>query len=790
MVRLKRRRRCSRRFTAGLFLLIALVLVLPWRAPAWADSEPVPLQLEVKVNGYPLNLVAAFAQLADGKIASPRSELKELGIAAPGEGPDEELVALDSCPGLSYVYDGTNQSIELEVPNASRIAKDFDGSSQGDFEVASSSTGLVVNYSAYAAASYNIEDAAAGLNGGSLSLDARAFSNFGTLQQTGIIGTTTFADMTALRLDTVWSYSDQQRMLTYKLGDIVSGGLNWTRPIRLGGGQVRRNFGLRPDLITRPLPQVAGTAAVPSTLDVYVDGVKAYSSQVQEGPFRVDNIPVFTSAGTARVVLTDSTGRETSQEGEFFTSPQLLKKDLYDFSVEGGAVRLDYSSESFGYGDEPVMLGSMRYGISDILNGEAHAEVSQDLAMGGAGLVFSAGRFGMFAASGAASLADGTSGFLVFGSWEGHIGDFGVSASTTRTFGGFADLAAETAVPVAGKSAAGFPRALDQLSINYNLRQWKAGVGLSFIHRLTSDGERSLLLSAGYSQSLPYDISLFASAYADLGDGGDYGATLGLSMPLGASTNGSVTANDSKSQYSLIADVTKPFDDQPNATAWRVSHSEGSNRTTSANGALRTSKAELSGNIFQQDNMARGNAAVDGAVVIADGGLLLGPKIYDSFAVVDAGAEGVSIQHENRPAGKTGRNGKLLLSNLQAYQKNKIAINVDDLPLNAEVPETEIMVTPRELSGVVVNFGIKKDQTAALVILTDGQGKFIPESAEVVLDGTSEPFLSGYDGQVYITGVGARNSISVKYGSNHCQVSFPFDGNPEAQATIGPLKCV
>ena len=62
-----------------------------------AMPEPVELQLEVKVNGFPLNLIAAFMQSPDGEIASTRGELAELGVAAPGEGPPDELVALKQC---------------------------------------------------------------------------------------------------------------------------------------------------------------------------------------------------------------------------------------------------------------------------------------------------------------------------------------------------------------------------------------------------------------------------------------------------------------------------------------------------------------------------------------------------------------------------------------------------------------------------------------------------------------------------------------------------------------------
>ena len=790
MAQLKQRPGFSKRHAAGLVFLIALTLAQLHPAPASAEPEPVQLQLEVKVNGYPLDLIASFSQLADGKIASPRSELAELGIAAPGEGPDDELITLSAIPGLSYVYDDLNQAIELEVPNTSRIAKSLDSGNQGELIESSSGNGFAVNYSAYAAASYNIEDALAGLNGGSLSLDGRAFSNFGVVQQTGIIGTTTFSDMTALRLDTSWSYPDEQRMMTYRLGDIVSGGLGWSRPIRLGGAQVQRNFTLRPDLITRPLPQIAGTAAVPSTLDVYINGVKTYSSEVQEGPFKVDKLPVYTSSGTAKVVLTDSTVRETQTESEFYSAPELLRTGLIDLSVEAGFIRRDYGLESFGYADIPVLLGIMRYGISDVLNGEAHTEISEDLLMGGAGAAFNAGQFGMFSAAAAASLHDGDTGFLAFGSWEGQFGDLGLTLSTTRTFGDFTDLAAVTAVPVDGKLNTGIPEALDLISLNYAMRDIKAGVGLSFIHRLASDGERSLILGGGYSQSFASGMSVYANVFADFGDNKDYGATIGFSMPLGDTMNGSATGNAGSSGYSAVAEVSKPHSNEPLSTTWRVAHSEGENRQTTASGQVRLSKATISGYAAQQDGMARANAVIESAVVMAGGGVMLGPTIYDSFAVVDAGAEGVMVQHENRNIGKTGRNGKLLVANLQSFQKNKLAVNVDDLPLNAGIQETEIAVVPRALSGVVVNFGISKDQTAALVVLTDAAGNFIPDSSEVELEGSAEPFIVGYDGEAYVTGVGAQNRITVKYGGKECHASFAFESQADDQTRIGPLKCV
>ncbi|MBC8036396.1 MAG: fimbrial biogenesis outer membrane usher protein, partial [Rhizobiales bacterium] len=407
--------------------------------------------------------------MPDGKIASPRSELVELGVAVPGDGAPDEMIVLDTLAGVSYVYDESGQSIELELPNSSRLARDLDGGAGGEVVNAESGTGVVLNYTAYASAGYDIPDVRAASDGGSLSLDARAFSRFGTLRQTGIIGTTTFSDFTALRLDTTWTYSDQNSMRSYHLGDIVSGGLNWTRPIRLGGAQVRRNFDLRPDLLTMPLPLIEGSAEVPSTLKVFIGGVQAYSSDVQPGPFRIDSLPVYTRSGTARVVLTDATGREIETEQEFYSSPDLLKQHLYDFSIEAGVVRRDFGNESFGYDDSPVGLASLRYGINDIVTGEAHVEASSSLIDVGVGALVSGGPLGLFSAAVAGSLHEGDAGVFIHAGWEGQFGNFGATVATSRTFGDFNDLAAVTERPSGGKKfEGGVPRALDQVSLNYS----------------------------------------------------------------------------------------------------------------------------------------------------------------------------------------------------------------------------------------------------------------------------------------------------------------------------------
>jgi outer membrane usher protein len=131
-----------------------------------------------------------------------------------------------------------------------------------------------------------------------------------------------------LRLDTTWTYKDPDRTLTYRAGDMISGGLSWTRPVHLGGIQIQRGFSIRPDLVTLPLPSFSGSAAVPSTVDVYVNGVRTVSQDVDSGPFRINNLPILSGQGDASIVVRDSSGREVATTLPFFGLAQTFARRI------------------------------------------------------------------------------------------------------------------------------------------------------------------------------------------------------------------------------------------------------------------------------------------------------------------------------------------------------------------------------------------------------------------------------------------------------------------------------
>jgi outer membrane usher protein len=99
---------------AGALTLASCGLAAQEAPPAAAPQAEI-LHLDVSVNGRPRHLIAKFRRDAEGNFSSPRSELAELGIRAPGSGAPQEEIAFDAIDGLTYDYDAPAQKMNITL---------------------------------------------------------------------------------------------------------------------------------------------------------------------------------------------------------------------------------------------------------------------------------------------------------------------------------------------------------------------------------------------------------------------------------------------------------------------------------------------------------------------------------------------------------------------------------------------------------------------------------------------------------------------------------------------------
>ena len=81
-----------------------------------------------------------------------------------------------------------------------------------------------------------------------------------------------------------------ERMQRLNIGDLtaLSGELGTTRNI--GGVGFSRVFDMQPGFVSNPTARFIGAVALPSTAEIYVDGVRVASQRLSPGPFQFNNL--------------------------------------------------------------------------------------------------------------------------------------------------------------------------------------------------------------------------------------------------------------------------------------------------------------------------------------------------------------------------------------------------------------------------------------------------------------------------------------------------------------------
>ncbi|MET0746695.1 MAG: fimbria/pilus outer membrane usher protein [Rhizobium sp.] len=769
-------------------------------APAGAGRD---LYLMVLVNGVSTNLIAAFHQDPDGVLTIDAEQLRNVGIAPVKKAAvTGGRIRIDRLPSVTYVYDEPAQTIAFTATDRERAPKIIDatlpsgGASQKKPRLqAQSSYGTVLNYSVVAATDNSQLDGRFGFSGLSGSFEARMFSPVGVFDNTFIASTSDDSYYGSTRLESTWRYSDQASMMTYSVGDIITGGLSWTRPTRLGGIQLQRSFALRSDLVTFPVPELSGSAAVPSTVDVYLNDAKRFSSNVAAGPFDITNLPIVDGAGNARVVLTDAQGQQVTTNSSFIASSQLLAPGLHDFSAELGFARQNYGTDSNDYDDRPYGSATLRSGMTNWLTMEGHAEGGADLFNGGVGVVFASRLLGVISLSAAGSYNDAAPGHQLGFSLEKEMWGVHLGARVQRSAGNYQDIASVTASDRNVDDAGLFylssepPKALDQLSLSLPLIFDNSNLNFSLTHVETADGEKQRLLGVSYTRPVFNGSTLSLSAIKDL-EHNNLGVYASLTVPFGADRTTTTSVSSQAGDLAIGETVSKSQGQRIGDYGWSVGRQQEDNSVNSASASYRSSVAEIGARVDQRGSIARANVTVDGAFVAAGGGVFASNRIDDAFAIVDAGAPNVAVQYENRPAGTTNGNGKLLVPQLRAYQGNNISIDPTNLPLDAVVNNTRNLVMPADRSGIVVKFDVDVNASAALVAFSGPDGKPVEMGASGQATPDAAPFVIGYDGQALVENLVAVNhvTITLRDGST-CNSTFKYNPQPGKQVNIPDAIC-
>jgi outer membrane usher protein len=737
-------------------------------------SGEAELVLGIRINGIEQPNSERIARLSNGRLAASSETLQDWRMLVPAAEPiryqGASYYPLDAIPELHYRLDEATQELQLDIPPAAFLPSNFNVATgwQRNPKV---SPGGFFNYDLLTQQSNNSQTS----NG---LFEAGVFNQHG-------VGTGTFIwqnrgtphDFT--RLDTAWTYDDPESVSRFQLGDGISRAGSWGRAVRFGGLQWRSNFDTQPGFITFPQPSTTGIAALPSTVDVYVNNARRISQEVQPGPFEISNVPVITGAGEVQLVVNDLLGRQQIITQPYYASQSLLREGLSDYSYEIGFAREDYSLFSDHYG-QPFASATQRYGVSNRFTRELRAEVLPNQQTAGLGGVYLWPGFGTAQAALAASHGPDGDGASFMAGAEQISRRFSWSVQDQISSSNFTELGW-----VSGDVR---PRRTQSLHLGFPTGDQGGSLSLNHVNQQYWGQSGNRIWSVNYSRNLFREFNLLLYATRSVSDTSNSTIGFNISHYFGDRTSGSAQFNRQNAGNDSMLQVQKNLPDGP-GFGYRLMAQEGLNRHQEAMGSWQTNSGTYTAGVSQQSGNSSTRLGASGGIAFLGGSTFLSLRIDDSFAVVNAGGyPDVRVYYENRPAGTTDSRGQVLIPHLRPYQQNRVSVEAEDLPIEAQTDHLELIITPALRSGTYAEFPIRTVHGGTLVIVLE-DGSFIPSGATVMLPGSEEEYPVGLRGEVFLPALAESNELLVTWKEQRCLIGIRLPPGSPPLADLGKHIC-
>ena len=510
------------------------------------------------------------------------------------------------------------------------------------------------------------------------------------------------------------------------LGDTIGRSTSLGSAPVVGGFSLSTQEDLDPYYAIYPAPQIRGAVRTPSTADVYVDGRLVSSVRLPPGRFTLNDLPIETGLGNARVIIRDAFGRQQSIDLGFYLSTQLLKKGEQDYSYVAGLERTS-SDTKVEYG-RAMGTAVHNIGLADWFTIGFQGEGAKDVVMGGAGFNAKLWRLGTFGAEGLASqTADKAQGYAATGVYSFLANWFSTEMRATWIGPKFQNLfllPADQAQVNADASASVSLGRLGSLTVGGTLGGPEAltarisQIDPDLIGRLPDSVKRALqdalaaqhdkLLRVGYNLNVTSraQLSLNATRVDKAGEPIAWEGFASLTYALGWRTIASaVTTVDAEGEALTSVNVQRSLPLGPgfgfriDADAQEPYRTTGVFEVQGRRGILGV-RADGS-----QDDTTVGTVNLAGSIVAIGGEVLFSRPVDDGFALVKVpNSRGVRVLANNQLSGRTGRRGSLFVPDLRSYLSSPIGIVQDDLPVEVKLGAISQDIAVPYRGGAVVVF--------------------------------------------------------------------------------------
>lgn len=757
------------------------MLLLTGLQPQRTCAETTPLGGNIQWLSVSINQGQAPglfpAQVLGKEIWLKQQDLSTLGIRPAQASPQSEWVRLRDVPGITTTFDALNQQLAISAQMAALSGHQYlaqqPDSHQPDIRPTDTFLGnLTLGYNLNASHSTGYQYASAQTTLASSGwLPGTMTSSFNSrLAETPLEN-----QARTTRLMTAWQFDNRQHRISLTFGDAITSGVSWSRQVRFGGIHLARNFQLDPQLNTAPRAEYSSTAVLPSTVDLYIDGLKQSSQQVTPGQYTLATQPTFTGNGQAEIVITDINGQRKVVSLDLYGAPQMLGAGLSSGTLDAGWMRKNYSLKSNDYAPPPMLDAGWSYGVNNRLTLALHTEQQQSVHNAGVGAYWLPSPWsGVLSAHFSASHASEGAGQQWGVGWQWNGRGYAFSASTTLRDSAFTDIASANGVVAAQRS--------DTVWASTQLGQL-GQLGMGWVRQYWSENDEQYL-NASWSKTFGRGVNTNITWTRDIA-GKASQINLTLSIPFGFHDQFTVKSTGSSQQWRYRHQA----DNDLGGWSWYAGQSLGSQKYQYADIGNLNRYGEWHLGVNHSQTQTDTWLTGEGSLTLLSGHFYAMRQSHQGVALVSSnGIPSVPVYQENRLVGNTDAKGWLLLTDLPGDHTNKIAIDPLNLPASVLAPITERYVSPGTGQAVLVDFGLK-ETVLVVARLVNPQGAPLPMGSTLRINAANTTSTVARDGMIWLESPPLPAELEVTTNQQQCHAHLPARPAGKSYLQLGNIQC-
>jgi outer membrane usher protein len=590
------------------------------------------------------------------------------------------------------------------------------------------------------------------------------------------------------------------------------------------GVQLASDDNMLPDSLRGFAPTIRGIARSHAQVTVRQNGYTIYQSYVPPGAFEISDlfptsssgdllvevkesdssvnvytvpyasVPVLQREGRIKYALTAGKYRSTSdqQEEVSFAQSTVIWGLPAGFTAYGGTQFAEkYTAFALGMGVNIGTFGALSMDVT-----QANSTLADDSQHSGASLRFLYGK----------SLNSTGTNFQLVGYRYSTEGFYTLEESSWKQMSGYVQTPNEDdALSQSTENSYYNLRNNKRDKVQFNISQQLGNSGSVYINGSRQSywqtGAVNTLLQTGYSgnvSGISWTVNYSYNKIPGLHEA-DNRVALGISIPLSQWL--SPVGDDTRQQhnayatYSISNDThghttqnaglsgTLLTDDNLNYNIQQGYQNQGNGASGSVgvnyDGSWGSANAGY--NYSDSGDYQQVNYGLSGSIVAHRNGVTLSQSLGETNVLIAApGAEDVKV--EGNAGIRTDWRGYAVVPYATTYRRNRMALDTTSLPDDVDLNDTVVNVVPTR--GALVRARFDTHVGARALLSLTQNGKVVPFGAMVTSEAGSSSIV-GDDGQVYLSGLPLKGSLTVRWGdgdTQHCTVTYTLPEDAARQA--------